>query len=173
MFLSGQTGTTWSRWRWLPSVYQLRSIDITLVEQVNLLLGSRRSQVPAVAQWCDLRVQQNGVEEVHVALRRIQRKLMALEGFFRALEPRSPRRVDAISWLRSQAVDVTDPVWLENMRLAAGTFGPVPHEVEEAGEGEWDQENRPRGRVGDCRGNGNNEVLQIVVARTISLGNRC
>ena len=46
---------------------------------------------------------------------------MALEGLFRTLGPRTP-------------------VWLENLSLAAATFGHVPHEAGEAREGEWDQE---------------------------------
>ena len=71
----------------------------------------------------------------NVALRRIQSKLMAWEELFRTLGPRTPRRVDAIidciGRLRSQLVDVTDP-GLENLCLAAATFGLVPHEAGEA-----------------------------------------
>ena len=69
------------------------------------------------------------MEEVH-GVRRIQVKLMALEGLFRTPAPRTPRRmddiIDRIGSLRSQAVDVTDTVWLEKSGLAAATFGPVP-----------------------------------------------
>ena len=131
------------------SVCQLRSIDCTHAEQVNIIWVLGGHKYFAVAQWCDVRVRRNGVEEVPGCLsavkqHRIQRKLMALEVLCKALGPRAPCRMDAIidriGRLRSQALDVADPEWLENLRLAAATFGLVPHEAREAGEGEWDQE---------------------------------
>ena len=81
-------------------------------------------------------------------------------GAIRTLGPRTPRRMDAtidgIGTLRSQERDVKDTAWLEHLRLAAASFGPVPHGIKSLA-----LQTRS-----DGRGKGNNAVLHIFVARS-------